>query len=376
MKIKSIRTIIYALGIALIINACGNKKQGEAQLNEYAVRTLDTTRIQLQNSYPASIQGKQDIEIRPKISGFITKLCVDEGSIVKKGQLLFIIDDAQYKEALDQAKAAERTAELTYKNKQELYKEHIIGDYELETAKNSYISSKATLNTAKQNLAYCHITSPSNGIVGSIPYRVGSLVSSASASALTTVSNIDQMYIYFSMSEKQLLEMTRKAGSAEAALKTFPAVKLQLADGSIYSHEGKVTTISGVINRTTGAVTIRANFDNPEHLLKSGGSGSIIIPYYSNNAILIPQNATKEVQDKYYVYKIDANNTLHYTAIEIADINNGQDYIVTSGLQKGDRIVVHGAVSLRDGMTIKPITEKQAEIKIEQAASMGNAQSK
>jgi len=373
---KSFQTAVFIIGITFVYS-CGNKEQQRqgmrpgGQVVECAVRTLDTTDIQLEKTYPATIQGKQDIEIRPKISGFITKLCVDEGYVVKKGQLLFVIDDVQYKEAVNQAEATERTASLTYKNKKQLYEEQVIGDYELQTAENSLTSAKAALSTAKQNLDYCYITSPSNGVVGSIPYRVGSLVSTSNATALTTVSNIDQMYVYFSMPEKQLLEMTRKAGSAEAALKTFPSVKLRLADGSVYSEEGKVSTISGVINQTTGAVTIRADFDNPARLLRSGGSGTIIIPYDLKNAILIPQNSTVEVQNKQYVYVVDESNKIHYTEAGIDDLNNGQDYIVTSGLKLGDRIVVQGVNSLKDGMEIKPITEKEAAAKVKQAVHMG-----
>jgi len=371
------------------ISSCGQKQNGPmGKSNEFAVRTLKTADTNLENTYPAVIRGKQDIEIRPKISGFITKLCVDEGSVVKKGQILFEIDDVQYAEAVNQAKAAVKvakagvaTANLTYNNKIELKKEGIIGDYEMQTATNALESASANLAqanaalvAAKQNLDYCTIKSPSDGIVGSIPYRVGSLVS-ASVS-LTTVSNIEKMYVYFSMTEKDLLKMTKEAGDIDSTIKSFPPVKLKLADGSLYSEEGKISTISGVIDQTTGSVSIRADFANPNYLLKSGGSGTIVIPYIYKDAIIIPQTATLEIQDKKFVYVVDENNKVKYTNVTKADVDDGQNYIITSGLKAGDRIVTQGITSLTDGATITPITEEAAAEKIKQAVKMGAMQGK
>jgi membrane fusion protein, multidrug efflux system len=387
---QSWRLFAFTACLGLLVS-CGNKQKKEtAESNEYAVRTLQATSTELNNSYPATIRGKQDIEIRPKISGFITRLCVDEGSVVHKGQLLFEIDAVQYREAVKEAQAtvkvaqaAVATARLTYQNKEQLQKQNVIGKYDMQTAANSLASaraqlaqSRASLTSARQNLAYCHIISPSNGVVGSIPYRVGSLVSSSSTEPLTTVSNIDQMYVYFSMTEKQLLSMSREAGNANAALKTFPAVSLKLADGTNYVYKGKVSTISGMIDQTTGSVSMRADFKNPSHLLKSGGSGSIVIPYVAASAILIPQNATVEVQDKRYVYIVGADNKVKYSEITVSDIDDGQNYIVTSGLKVGDRIVISGVAALQDGTLIKPISEAEAAAKIQQATIMGAAQGK
>lgn len=381
------RIMMFAL-CASALFSCGNKRQGLPTDDEYAVRTLTTSSTSLDNTYPATIRGKQDIEIRPKISGFITRLCVDEGSVVHRGQVLFEIDDVQYREAVKQslaavnvAKSQVATARLTYVNKKELRRQNIIGDFDLQTAMNNYASARANLAqaeasliSARQNLSYCRVTSPSNGVVGTIPYRVGSLVSSSNAQALTTVSNIDEMYVYFSMDEKQLLTMTRQAGSSNAATKIFPPVKLKLSDGTIYSQEGKVSTISGVINQTTGTVSIRADFKNPKHLLKSGGSGNIVIPYTQNDIVLIPQSAVSELQDKKYVYIVGSNNKVKYSQIEVSDVSDGQNYIVTSGLKAGDRIVVQGIASLTDGMAIKPITEAAAAAKIKKSEEMGAIQ--
>jgi membrane fusion protein (multidrug efflux system) len=379
---------LLILSISLIgISSCGQKQNDRiGKSNEFAVITLKTSETNLENTYPAVIRGKQDIEIRPKIAGFITKLCVDEGSVVKKGQILFEIDDVQYAEAVNQAKAAVKVAKaavattnLTYNNQIELQKEGIIGDYEMQTATNALAGASANLAqanaalvAASQNLAYCNIKSPSDGVVGSIPYRMGSLVSSSVS--LTTVSNIKEVYVYFSMSEKDLLTMTKKAGNIDSTIKSFPSVKLRLADGSLYSEEGKISTISGVIDQTTGSVSIRADFANPNFLLKSGGSGTIVIPQIYKDAIVIPQTATLEIQDKKFVYVVDENNKVNYTNVTKADVDDGQNYIIISGLKAGDRIVTQGITSLTDGATITPITEEAAAEKIKQAVKMGATQ--
>lgn len=386
---QSWRLFAFAACLGLLAS-CGNKQKKDTADNEYAVRTLQATSTELNNSYPATIRGKQDIEIRPKISGFITRLCVDEGSVVHKGQLLFEIDAVQYREAVKEAQAtvnvsqaAVATAKLTYKNKEQLQKQNVIGKYDMQTAANSLASaqaelaqSRASLTAARQNLAFCHIISPSNGVVGSVPYRVGSLVSSSSTDPLTTVSNIDKMYVYFSMTEKQLLTMTREAGNANAAVKAFPAVNLKLADGTNYAYTGKVSTVSGMIDKATGSVSMRADFKNPSHLLKSGGSGSIVIPYVAASAILIPQSSAVEVQDKKYVYIVGAGNKVKYSEITVSDIDDGQNYIVTSGLKTGDRIVTSGIAALQDGALIKPISEAEAAAKIQKATMMGATQGK
>lgn len=232
---------VFALSISLA--SCGNKQQGgmEGQL-EYAVRTLQTTNTELQSSYPAAIEGKQDIEIRPQVGGFITKLGVDEGDVVRKGQTLFVIDPVQYKAAVQQAEASVKvaqaavaTAVLTAKNKKDLFDQKIIGSYELQMAENNRITAEANLSqakaqliTARQNLSYTNVTSPSNGVVGTIPYRVGSLVSSSITTPLTTVSNIDEMFVYFSMTEKQLLEMSRQKRYDCQCTKEFPGSTTQI----------------------------------------------------------------------------------------------------------------------------------------------------
>jgi membrane fusion protein (multidrug efflux system) len=383
---KLLPILALSVGVALVAS-CGRKQSGMAQSNEFPVKTLETGNTQMSNSYPATIRGKQDVEIRPKISGFITRLCVDEGSVVHRGQVLFTIDNVQYHAALNEAKAAFNaansalaTSQLTYKNKLELHKQNIIGDYDLQTAANNLATAKANLAqtraavlSAKENLSYCTVVSPSNGVVGSIPFRVGSLVGPSMTTPMTTVSNIEEMYVYFSMTEKQLLEMSRQSGSKNVAA-AFPEVQLQLADGSIYNHVGHVSTVSGVIDQSTGSVSVRANFLNPDHLLKSGGTGSIVIPYTANNTIIIPQSATVEVQNKIFVYIVGNDNKVKYTEITVNPENDGENYIVTSGLKAGDKYVTKGITKLSDGMEIKPITEQQYEKNLEKAAKLGAIQ--
>ena len=385
--VKKLLPMIVLAVSASLTSSCGNKQGGLPQSNEYPVITIQSTNSEMSSSYPATIRGKQDIEIRPKISGFITKLCVDEGSVVRKGQVLFTIDNVQYRAVLNQAeaslnsaKSALATAELTYNNKKELYNQNIVGDFDLQSAANSYATAKATVAqaeaavvSARDNLSYCNVTSPSDGVVGTIPYRVGSLVSSSMATPLTVVSNIDEMYVYFSVNEKQILEMTR-ASEGKNVIEAFPEVQLELADGSIYTQVGHVSTVSGVIDQNTGSVSVRADFANPDHLLKSGGQGNIIITRKTEGVIIIPQAATAEVQDKVFVYVLGKDNKVSYTAIEVDPQNDGQNYIVTKGLKDGDRIVTKGITKLTDGAEIKPVTEEQYAKSLEEAQKLGRIQ--
>lgn len=366
--------IAYLTLISMGLFSCGNKMQLNTGTPEYAVITLSTSSSELEASYPATIKGKQDIEIRPKVSGFITKLCIDEGSTVRKGQPLFIIDPVQYRAQVNAAEAAVKLAEanvatqrLTVKNKKELHDKKFISDTEMEMAENqlksleaSLAQAKANLTSARDNLAYTTVTSPSDGVVGSIPFRLGSLVSSSTTTPLTTVSDISEMYVYFSLTEKQLLAMTRESKNIEEALKGMPEVSLKLADGSLYNQKGSIETVSGVIDQNTGSVSMRATFPNPGHILRSGGTGIILIPTKTDNAILVPQKATYEIQDKKFVYTVDKNSKVKSTEIKVLSLNDGQNYVVTSGVKAGDRIVVEGVSTLKDGTEIKAITPKQA----------------
>lgn len=375
--------------LAALMMSCGNKGGMDLSDNEYPVRMIEAQDAASQTTYPATIKGVQDVEIRPKISGFITKICVCEGQRVNAGQLLFVIDNATYQASVRQAAAAVSTAKaqlgtakLTYDNSQQLFKNKVIGQYELQSAQNTYESAKASLAqaqamlaSAKETLDFCYVKSPTSGVIGSLPYKVGALVSASSPDALTTVSNTSAVEVYFSMTEKDILAMTKTDGSASAAIGRMPSVKLQLADGSLYDHPGKVVKMSGVINLSTGSTSMIARFDNPKHLLKSGSSGSIIVPHTSNGAIVVPQEAVLQVQDRYFVYVVDNNGKVKYTEVKVDPNDDGVNYVITAGLKVGDRFVVKGTSSLTDGIVIKPLTEAQYAEKLKKTAQMGADQS-
>ena len=366
---------LFAVGVSLL-TACGNS-QGGMKLgdSEYAVMTVNSSSSDQTTSYPATIRGTQDIEIRPQVSGVIVKLCVDEGATVRKDQALFEIDPTQYKAAYNQAKAAVEmaqanvsTLELTEKNKKDLYDKAIISSFEYQTAVNQLASARATLAqskasmvSAKQNLDFCTVKSPSNGVVGTFPYRIGSLVSPSISSPMTTVSEIGDVYVYFSMTEKELLQLTKAGGTLKEQLDKMPAVQLQLADGTMLDEKGKIDAVSGVIDQSTGSVSMRAVFPNDKKILRSGGTGNVIFPYTMDGIIIIPQSATVEIQDKKFVYVLQSDNTIKNTEIQISPLSDGQTYLVTKGLKGGDKIVIEGVQSLRDGQEITPITKAEQD---------------
>lgn len=379
------------VALASLLASCGGKQGGRPNFgdNEYPVVTVEAKSSVMQSTYPATLKGIQDVQIRPKVSGFITQVCVKEGQAVGAGQLLFIIDNATYQAQVRQAQAAVNTAtaqmntaKLTFENNQQLFNNNVIGQFELQSAKNNYevaraqvAQAKAALASAQETLSFCYVKSPASGVIGSLPFKVGALVSASSAEPLTTVSNVSTVEAYFSMTEKDVLEMTKTSGSVNAALSTFPTVKLQLADGTIYNHPGKVSKVSGVIDPATGSVSVIAQFSNPERLLKSGGSGSIIIPRDNAHALLIPQSVVSEVQDKHFVYVVGKDNKVKYTEIKVDPQTDGNNYVVVSGLQVGDRYVTNGIQSLSDGMEIKPITPAQYDKKIQEAQKLGESNS-
>jgi efflux transporter, RND family, MFP subunit len=385
---KQKKWLMLAVCSALLA-ACGGKGDIKMGDNEYPVMTVGTQGSETQTTYPASIKGVQDVEIRPKVSGFITKLCVQEGQVVKTGQLLFVIDNTTYQAqvrqaqaALNSAKVQLNTTKLTFDNSKKLHERNVIGSYELQTAENNYENARAavaqaqaSLASAKDMLGFCFVKSPANGIVGSLPYKVGALVSAQSVEPLTTVSNASSVEVYFSVTEKDVLDMSKRAGGTHAAIEDFPEVKLKLADGTLYQHPGKVVKMSGVINQATGAVSLIARFPNPEHLLKSGASGTIIVPRVSNNSLVIPQSATTEIQDKVFVYKVGPKNQVRYTEITVDPQNDGNNYVVTGGLKAGDKIVTRGLTTLKDSLEIVPLTEEQYLKKVSDAAKMGKNQS-
>ena len=371
MKQTFVKAALVAYCMAAV--ACGQAPTAMGP-GEYAVMTVATTDREIPSNYSATIRGRQDIAIYPQVAGTISELCVNEGQQVSKGQTLFIIDQVPYKAALktaeanvESAKAGVATAQLTYDSKKELFAKNVVSQYDLSTANNTLLTAKAQLAqadaqrvNAANNLSYTVVKAPANGVVGTLPYRVGALVSASIPQPLTTVSDNSEMYVYFSMNENQLLNLTRRYGSISETLKSMPAVQLQLSDGSIYDQAGRVESISGVIDPSTGSVSLRAAFPNPNGLLHSGGTGNVILPSIYKDCIAVPQAATFELQDKVYVYKVMDGKAVS-SIIDVEKISNGREYIVRTGLVPGDVIVAEGVGLLREGTPIRIKGQAAAE---------------
>ena len=375
MKMK--KMMMFAALAATLVSCGGGGGRPNFGDNEYPVVTVGTSSADMQTTYPAIIKGVQDVEIRPKAQGFITQINVKEGQTVGAGQVLFVIDNETAQQQVRQAQAAVNTAQqqvntakLTYDNTKTLHANRVIGDYELQTSQNSYevaqaqlAQAQASLASAKEMLSYCYVKSPAAGVVGTLPFKKGTLVSSSNV--LTTVSDNSSMEVYFSVTEKAAMVLQN------AGLQSLPSVKLLLADGSVYPHEGKVTKMSGVIDQGTGSVQLIALFQNPKRILKSGGAGTIVIPRQTTDAIIIPQSCVSEVQDKKFIYLLGKDNKVKYSEIKVDPQNDGMNYIVTEGLKTGDKYVTNGITKLSDGMEIKPITPERYQEKIaEQAKAM------
>ncbi len=365
------RKIQYFVGIALccslLVTSCQQKKENQEVVStDFKTMTVGKQDLSLNTSYSASIKGRQDIDIYPQVSGKMQRLCVKEGDKVSRGQLLFVIDQVPYRAALSTALANERqaqaqlaNAQLTYSNNKELLAQKVISAYTYKTSENAYhtaqaqvAQAKAQVVDARNNLSYTEVRSPANGVVGTLPYRVGALVGPSMPQPLTSVSDNSEMYVYFSMTEKQLLTFIRQYGSKDAAIHNMPAISLQLGDQSIYQHKGKVESISGVIDTQTGAVSLRAIFPNPERLLNSGGSGNVLIPVQRKDCIVIPQAATVQQQDKRIVYKV-VNGKAVSQLVSVESIDDGRNFVVTSGLHTGDVIVSDGAGMVHEGEVVK-----------------------
>ena len=375
---KKNKLMLVAVVATVLMSCGGGGGRPTFGDNEYPVDTVKVQNASLQSAYPATINGIQDVEIRPKVSGFLTQINVTEGQTVSAGQVLFVIDNETYQAQVRQAQAAVNTAQsavntakLTFENTKQLHASKVVGDYELQTAENSFVSAQAqlaqaqaSLASAKEALSFCYVKSPAKGVVGTLPLKKGALVSASNV--LTHVSDISTMDVYFSMTEKDMLTMSQNEGGLRGTLDAFPSVKLKLADGTVYGYDGHVTSISGVIDRATGSVQLKAQFPNPDKLLKSGGSGTIIVPRTADASIVIPQGVVVEVQNKKFVYLVNDSNKVQYTEITVDPQNDGMNYIVTSGMQVGDKYVTNGVTKLTDQMEIIPISRQRYDEKIKE----------
>ena len=368
MKNKVLAIIFCAIALA----SCNQNKTQTATQKENYYETMEVTLSDrtLTTGYSAAISGVQTVEIRPQVSGMITDILIEEGESVRKGQVLFVIDQTPYKAAYEiavanvkSAEAALSTAKLILDSNKNLYEQDVVSEFDLMTAQNDLTEAEARLALCKaeevnasNNLSYTEVRSPVNGVASMIPYRVGALVNSNIAQPLVTVSDDSRVYAYFSMAENQMLDMVQQYGSLNNAIRQMPEVELVMSNGEKYEYTGKINAISGTISESTGAVSIRAVFNNRNHLLRNGGSGTIIIPMTLQNCMVIPQSATYELQDRVFVYKV-VDGKASSTEIHIAPQNNGVEYIVTDGLEVGDIIVAEGAGLIKEGTPIKSKNE-------------------
>jgi len=373
------QSFLSILAASIVIASCGKndksaQPEGAQPVKEYKTLTLQPESATLNTDYPASIQGQQNIEIRPRVEGYIDKIFVDEGAVVKTGQALFKISAPEYEQevrtasaSIKSAQAAVSTAKLAVNKVKPLVEKGIISKYDLESAQYNYESALATLAqanaalvNAKTNLGYTTVTSPVNGVVGSIPFRLGSLVSSNNAEPLTTVSSIGNVYAYFAMNEKAMLNFTQSGSGTSLAqkIKALPPVSLLLSDGSTYDEKGRIETVNGLINTETGSVNIRARFPNPKGIIRSGSSTTVRIPNEVKESLIIPQSATFELQDKLFAVTVGKDGKTKNISITVLENTAGNFYVVKSGLQAGDQIVLEGVASLKEGSEIKTQNQK------------------
>lgn len=354
-------------------SSCGGKDEnnsGSTAVKQYPVISITPQSTTLETEFPATIEGQQNVEIRPKVDGYIEEIFVDEGATVKIGQKLFRISVPHFEQEVRTAEAnikiavAEVNAAKMQVNKvRPLVEKKIVSDYELKSAEYSLQSkqaalaqAEATLANARTNIGYTLIASPVDGVVGVIPYKIGSLVNSNTTQPLTTVSDISKIYAYFSINEKQALEFSKstKGKTTEDRLASLPPVSLILSNGSEFPPKGRIETASGLVNTQTGSVRVRATFPNPGNIVKSGSSGTVVIPANLDSAMVIPQKSTYEIQGKKFVYKVEKNGSISSQAIDIMENSGGQFFVVEEGLNVGDKIVLEGVESLREGVQIKP----------------------
>ena len=356
--------------LAVLLMACGGNQDINEAPAEYPVISVSRCTIETTESYPATIQGRQVVELYPQVSGTISKLLVKEGERVKQGQVLFVIDQIPYQAALrtatanvNAAQAQVDVAQLDYNSKVILFKEEVISEYDLAMANNTLAIAKAGLEQAKaqeanarNDLSYTEVKSPCNGVVGTLPYRVGALVGPSIAQPLTTVSDTEQMYVYFSLTEREMLSRMQQQGSFDKAAEAFPPVSIQMANSENYSLQGKVESISGVVDKSTGALSARAVFPNPDGILLTGSTGRLIVPQTHEDVTVIPQTATYEIMNKTYAYKV-VDGVAHATIVSVQPLSDGLNCIVVSGLNVGDTIISEGAGYVREGMEIQPKKE-------------------
>lgn len=349
-----------------MLTGCQNKGGKDlAEQKGFETMMVSKQDITLSQSYPASVEGRQSVKIIPRVEGYLREIKVKEGQRVKKGQVLFVIDQARFQAEVKAAAANAEVAkanltkeQLSYDGRKNLHAHKVVSDYELHTSASNLAMAKAQLQqaqaqleTARTNLSYTVLRSPSDGVVGSLPYRVGDYVGPTMQGSLTTVADAQEMCVYFSLTERDVMSRIAEHGSLDKVVKTFPPVSLLTVNGDTCSVKGRVESISGVVESQTGAVSARAVFPNADGLLLSGSTGRLVIPHTLKQVIVIPQTATYEIQDKIYVYKV-VDGKAESAIITVLPMNDGLNYVVTSGISVGDVIVAKGANYVKEGETV------------------------
>ncbi len=363
----------YGLGavVAFGLLACGGEKKRKHDAMQYKTMVVGKKDMTLERQYTARMTGRQIVEIRPQVSGTITRICINEGSAVQKGQTLFVIDQVPFQAALDVAVAARKSAEarlatarMNYENETKLRAENVVSDVSVRTLQNALAEAEAMMAqaraqevTARNNLSYTEVKSPVSGVASMIPWHVGSLVSSTISEPLVTVSDDSEIFAYFSINQSQELGLMNQYGSIANFIKTSPTVGLRMINGEMYAQKGHISAVSGTIDAQTGAVSMRATFPNPQRMLHNGGSATVVVPLDRKDSIVIPQEATYELQNRTFVYRVVDGKT-KATAVTLFPQNNGKEYIVEDGLSVGDTIIAEGAGLLKDGVEVKTSQSK------------------
>ena len=365
MNSKRYIGILAASLVVLLIASCGEDKKKTHEAAKYETLVVSEKDMTLDRQYSARMTGRQIVEVRPQVSGCIMRICINEGDAVRKGQTLFVIDQVPYRAALEVAVAARKSAEarlatarMNYENETKLQEGQVVSQVSVQTMRNALLEAESALAQAKaqevnarNNLSYTEVKSPVSGVASMIPWHVGSLVSSNIAEPLVTVADDSEMYVYFSISENQSLDLIAQYGSIESFISKAPAVRLKLNNGQDYDQQGRISAVSGTVDAQTGAVTLRATFPNSSGLLHNGGSATVVVPTHRTNCIVIPQEATYELQNRMFVYRVVAGKT-KATPIKLFQQNNGKEYIVEEGLNVGDTIIAEGAGLLKEGVEI------------------------
>lgn len=360
MNYKTLLIVLAGLSIA----SCKSRTV-EEETSDYETLTVKLENRTLMQGYSARLDGQQVVEVRPQVSGLITRICIDEGQKVRKGQVLFVIDQVPYQAALAEAtanvKSAEAnlaTAKLNLESTEVLREKNVVQDYDLNTARNELAVAEAALAQAQaqemsahNNLSYTEVKSPVDGVASMIAYRVGALVSSSISEPLVTLSDDSNVYAYFSLNESQITSLTEQYGSLDEFMKRMEDVELQMAGGKMYGEKGHISAVSGIVTTGTGTVVLRADFPNDRGLLRSGGSATVMVPTTLVQAVVIPQSATYELQNKTFVYKV-VDGKAQSAPVTLYRLNNGTEYVVEEGLQPGDVIIAEGAGLVKEGVNV------------------------